>query len=86
VPLCRLPQPAPRPLRAGYFSQTTGCQGRAGEVVGCEGALALALTPVVHLATRTGGSFPLHILLLLCLQHDGTLQAGNGRLAQRTRT
>lgn len=55
VPLCRLPQPAPRPLRAGYFLLTTGCQGRAGGVDGVRGRARLGLDTHGTLENPHGG-------------------------------
>jgi hypothetical protein len=49
VPLCRLPAPRPRPLRAGYsFQEHEPRQGRAGGGAEWKGRARLGLDAVLH--------------------------------------
>src|SRR5690348_13384306 len=69
VPLCRLPQPAPRPLRAGCSPKTMPSQGRAGWGEDGLGRACLALTGVVSLAGPHGRQ---HLLSLRVTGLTGT--------------
>jgi len=79
--VCRSPLRVP----SGRVTPHTPRDVKAAQVgCGARGRARLGLDTRGRLVSRTGGSFNLSLILQLCLQRDGTLQAGNRRLAQRT--